>query len=238
MTRKGAGPDAERSFSLTPTFSRREKAASLSRRERDKGEEGRGRAKSTAFAHPTFCRRNRKAFAIVNKKAARKGAGAKRRASEAATEIHRVMQGGMARALGIRLTSVSRRRVTAEMPVTPVHLNVNGRVNGGAIMAFADALGAVGAVENRPPGYRGGTIESKTNFFASGRGPVLTATCVALHVGRTTSVWQTSVKNADGSLVAMVTQTQIALPARNDDDGGDESGAAPAAMPVRARRRR
>ena len=33
-------------------------------------------------------------------------------------------------------------------------------------MAFADALGAVGAVANRPPGYRGGTIESKTNFFA------------------------------------------------------------------------
>jgi 1,4-dihydroxy-2-naphthoyl-CoA hydrolase len=135
--------------------------------------------------------------------------------SAKAEETNRVMQGGMPRALGMRLTSVSRRKVTGEMVITPMHLNANGRVNGGAIMAFADALGAVGAVENRPPGYRGGTIESKTNFFASGKGPVLKAESVALHVGRTTSVWQTAVRNADGELVAMVTQTQISLPARD-----------------------
>ena len=57
-----------------------------------------------------------------------------------------VMQGGMPRALGIRVTSLSPRKVTAEMPIKPMHLNMNGRVNGGAIMAFADVLGALGAV--------------------------------------------------------------------------------------------
>ncbi len=123
----------------------------------------------------------------------------------------------MPQALGIRVTSLSPRKVTAEMPVTPMHLNMNGRVNGGAIMAFADVLGALGAVANRPPGYRGGTIESKTNFFASGVGPVLSAVCMPLHVGRTTSVWQTTISNADGSIVAMVTQTQISVPARAPD---------------------
>jgi 1,4-dihydroxy-2-naphthoyl-CoA hydrolase len=128
-----------------------------------------------------------------------------------------VMQGGMPRALGIRITSLSARKVTADMPITPMHLNMNGRVNGGAIMAFADVLGALGAVANRPPGYRGGTIESKTNFFASGVGPVLSAVCVPLHVGRTTSVWQTTIQNADGSRVAMVTQTQISVPAKAPD---------------------
>ena len=128
-----------------------------------------------------------------------------------------VMQGGMPRALGIRITSLAPRKVTAEMPVKPLHLNMNGRVNGGAIMAFADVLGALGAVANRPPGYRGGTIESKTNFFASGVGPVLSAVCVPLHIGRTTSVWQTTIQNADGSKVAMVIQTQISVPAKARD---------------------
>jgi 1,4-dihydroxy-2-naphthoyl-CoA hydrolase len=127
-----------------------------------------------------------------------------------------VLQGGMPKALGIRVTSLTRRRVTGEMPVTPLHLNANGRVNGGAIMSFADVLGAVGAVANRPPGYRGGTIESKTNFFAAGKGPVLSAVCVPLHIGRTTSVWQTTITNADGGMVAIVTQTQIAVPAKSD----------------------
>ena len=127
-----------------------------------------------------------------------------------------VMQGGMPRALGLRITSLSRKKVTAEMPIKPMHLNMNGRVNGGAIMAFADVLGAVGATANRPAGYRGGTIESKTNFFAAGEGPVLSAVSVPLHVGRTTSVWQTTIKNPDGTMVAMVTQTQIQVPAKKE----------------------
>ena len=125
-----------------------------------------------------------------------------------------VLRGGMPVALGVRVTSLTRRKVVGEMAIKPMHLNLNGRVNGGAIMAFADVLGAVGAVANRPPGYRGGTIESKTNFFAAGVGPVLSAVSIPLHIGRTTSVWQTTISNADGSMVAMVTQTQISVPAK------------------------
>jgi len=124
----------------------------------------------------------------------------------------RVMLGGMPRALGVNIVSVSKKRVVAELPVKPMHMNRGGRVNGGAIMAFGDVCGAVGAVANMPPGHRGGTIESKTNFFAAGHGPVLKAVSVPLHIGRTTSVWQTTIKNTGGRLIAIVTQTQISLP--------------------------
>ncbi len=124
----------------------------------------------------------------------------------------------MPQALGVRVTSLTRKKVIGEMPIKPLHMNANGRVNGGAIMAFADVLGAVGAVANRPEGYRGGTIESKTNFFSAGVGPVLKAVSIPLHIGRTTSVWQTTISNADGSMVAMVTQTQISVPARPRPD--------------------
>jgi acyl-coenzyme A thioesterase PaaI-like protein len=41
---------------------------------------------------------------------------------------------------------------------------------------------------------------------------VLRGVCVPLHIGRTTSVWQTSITDADGRMVAMVVQTQMALP--------------------------
>jgi hypothetical protein len=30
-------------------------------------------------------------------------------------------------------------------------------------------------------------------------------------------VWQTTIRNADGSMVAMVTQTQISVPARSEE---------------------
>jgi 1,4-dihydroxy-2-naphthoyl-CoA hydrolase len=128
-----------------------------------------------------------------------------------------VLEGGMPRMMGVQVVSIGRRKVVAEMPVKRRHLNISGRVNGGAIMAFADVVAAVGAVAIRPPGFRGGTIESKTNFFAAGVGPVLKATSIALHVGRTTTVWQTTIKNCDGRTVAIVTQTQIMIPAQRAD---------------------
>ena len=120
---------------------------------------------------------------------------------------------GLPLMLGVRVLEVGAERVTAEMQVKREHFNRNGRVGGGVLMAMADAMGAAGSVVHRPAGYRGGTIESKTNFLAAARGPVLRAVCVPLHVGRTTSVWQTSIRDADDRMVAMVVQTQVALPA-------------------------
>jgi len=133
--------------------------------------------------------------------------------------VNPVLKGGMPRALGIRVVSLTRKKVIGEMRVKPIHLNHNGRVNGGAIMTFADVLGAVGAVANRQPGYRGGTIESKTNFFAAGTGPVLSAVSIPLHIGRTTTVWQTTIRNPDGRAVAIVTQTQIMIPDKDSTNG-------------------
>lgn len=127
-----------------------------------------------------------------------------------------MLRGGMAKNLGVRLLTVSRKKVTAEMPVARKHLNRSGRVNGGALMAFADVLGATGTVANLPPGHRTTTLESKTNFFAAGEGPVLKAVSRPLHIGRTTMVWQTTIRNGDRRLVAIVTQTQMVLPASRE----------------------
>jgi 1,4-dihydroxy-2-naphthoyl-CoA hydrolase len=125
---------------------------------------------------------------------------------------------GLPRLMGVEPREVSAERVTATLRVQPMHLNRNGRVGGGVLMAMADVMGAVGAVANRPPGYSGGTIESKTNFLAAAVGPELSAQSIPLHTGRTTSVWQTTIRNADGRTVAIVTQTQIALARANGPD--------------------
>jgi uncharacterized protein (TIGR00369 family) len=132
--------------------------------------------------------------------------------------------------LGIRLLSVGRKRVIAEMKITSAHMNRTGRVNGGIIMAFADVLGARGTVANLPAGARTTTIESKTNFFAAGDGPVLKAVSIPLHIGRTTMVWQTTISNADERRVAIVTQTQIVIPAAKE-----LATAAPVAATVKRR---
>lgn len=114
--------------------------------------------------------------------------------------------------MGVRLTELAPDRVRAEMLVRPELCTAGGILHGGAYMAFADTLGAVGTVINLPQGKRTTTTDSSTKFIAGAKlGSVVTADCVALHRGRTTMVWQTSIHSAEGKLCAVVTQTQLVM---------------------------
>ena len=116
--------------------------------------------------------------------------------------------------MGIRLIDITPQRVVAELPVRADLCTAGGILHGGAYMAFADTLGAVGTVLNLPAGKRTTTTDSGTKFMAGARlGTTVTGESLALHRGRTTMVWQTSIRNADGKLCALVTQTQLVLDA-------------------------
>ena len=60
-----------------------------------------------------------------------------------ATAIQATIQPFLAGTLGIRLTSVTKEGVTAELLVRDEICTVPGVCHGGALMAFADQLGAV-----------------------------------------------------------------------------------------------
>ena len=117
--------------------------------------------------------------------------------------------------MGIEIVEVTSDKVIAGLLVRPDLCTTGGVCHGGALMAFADTVGAIGTVANLPAGSRTTTIDSKTNFMGAARVDTrVTAESVALHRGRTTQVWQTTIRSEDGKLVAVVTQTQMVLPAR------------------------
>jgi 1,4-dihydroxy-2-naphthoyl-CoA hydrolase len=114
--------------------------------------------------------------------------------------------------LGVKLTSVAQDRVVAEMKVRPELCTTHDMLHGGAYMALADTLGAVGTFVNLPAGSRTTTTDSSTKFIGAAKvDSVVTAECVARHRGRTTQVWQTSIRGEDGRLCAVVTQTQLVI---------------------------
>jgi uncharacterized protein (TIGR00369 family) len=114
--------------------------------------------------------------------------------------------------MGVRLIEVTPERVLAEMAVRSDLCTAGGILHGGAYMAFADTLGAVGTLVNLAAGKRTTTTDSSTKFIAGARlGTTVSGESVALHRGRTTMVWQTSIRNAEGKLCAVVTQTQLVL---------------------------
>ena len=114
--------------------------------------------------------------------------------------------------LGMTLSEVGAERVVATLLVRPDLCTTGDVLHGGAIMAFADTLGAVGTIMNLSPDARTTTVDSSTKFIGAARlGEIVTGESTPFHRGRTTMVWQTLVKSSTGRLCAVVTQTQLVI---------------------------
>jgi uncharacterized protein (TIGR00369 family) len=114
--------------------------------------------------------------------------------------------------MGVEVTVQEKDRVVGNLTVREDLCTAGGILHGGAYMAFADSLGAIGGFLNLPEGARTTTLESKTNFLGAARiGQVVTGEATPLHIGRRSSVWQTRITSAEGKLLALVTQTQMTV---------------------------
>src|SRR6185312_8139941 len=114
---------------------------------------------------------------------------------------------------GVTFIEAEKDRVVARMQVRPDLCTLNHIIHGGAIMAFADSVGAAATVINLPEDAKGTTtLESKTNFISGAKeGTIVIAIATPVHRGRRIQVWTTRVETEDGKLVAIVTQTQMVL---------------------------
>jgi 1,4-dihydroxy-2-naphthoyl-CoA hydrolase len=114
---------------------------------------------------------------------------------------------------GVTFTEAERDCVVARMLVRPDLCTIGHTIHGGALMAFADSVGAAATLINLPDDAKGTTtIESKTNFIGAAKeGATVVATATPVHRGRRTQVWQTRLETEEGKLVALVTQTQMVL---------------------------
>ncbi len=114
--------------------------------------------------------------------------------------------------VGVEVTSVTADRVVAHLEWAPERCTSGGMLHGGAMMSLADAAGGLVAFVNLPAGATGTTtVSSATQFTRGLRQGRATATARPLHVGRTTIVVETDVRDDDDRLLARVTQTQAVL---------------------------
>jgi 1,4-dihydroxy-2-naphthoyl-CoA hydrolase len=115
--------------------------------------------------------------------------------------------------IGVEFVEAGPDRVVAELVVRADLCTRPAVLHGGAIMAFADTLGAAGTILNLPEGAGTTTVESKTNFIAAApQGARVRGEATPVHRGRRTQVWQTRITLAEtGRLVALVSQTQLVL---------------------------
>ena len=113
--------------------------------------------------------------------------------------------------LGMEVEASEAEEVRGTLAWSPERTTAAGVLHGGAMMAFADTLGAICAFLNLPPESDTATVESKTNFFRAVRGGLVRGVARPLHVGRRFIVVQTDLSDDDGRRVAQVTQTQAVI---------------------------
>jgi uncharacterized protein (TIGR00369 family) len=116
--------------------------------------------------------------------------------------------------LGLRVETATKDEVRGSLAWAEELCTAGGVLHGGALMAAADSVGALCAHLNLPEGATTATIESKTNFFRAVRGGTVSLLATPLHVGRTSIVVQTELRDAGGRRVALVIQTQAVQSSR------------------------
>ena len=115
--------------------------------------------------------------------------------------------------LGIVITGVNGKVVRSELPVRRELMAPNGYLHAGSVVALADTTAGYGCVANLPPGATGfTTIELKSNHLGTARDGTIECVATAVHLGRTTQVWDAVVTHRETSkTLALFRCTQMVL---------------------------
>jgi len=113
---------------------------------------------------------------------------------------------GWGAATGLRFTLATSDAVEAELTIGPQHLQPHGIVHGGVHCGVIESLCSIGAtVAAGTRGDKGNVVglENHTSFIrAVGAGTTLKARATPITRGRTTQVWEATITDASGAVVA------------------------------------
>jgi uncharacterized protein (TIGR00369 family) len=119
-----------------------------------------------------------------------------------------LLSGSMCSHLGIEFTEVADDHLVATMPVDERTIQPLGVLHGGAAAALVETMGSVAGflcLEDDDASVAG--IAVSCNHVRPASSGLVCGTVRALHVGRTTHVWETTIVDATGRLVSRGTLT-------------------------------
>ncbi|QYF95261.1 PaaI family thioesterase [Massilia sp. PAMC28688] len=115
--------------------------------------------------------------------------------------------------LGVEITRVGNGEVAARLEIKPHLLAPNGYLHAGTVITLADTAAGYACVANLPEGASSfTTIELKSNHLGTARDGAIACVATAVHLGKTTHVWDVVVTNeANGKTIALFRCTQMIL---------------------------
>ena len=122
-------------------------------------------------------------------------------------------QGSLVEHVGIVVTAAGDDWLRGTMPVDARTRQPYGILHGGASVALAETLGSVAGnlcVDTSKEMVVG--LEINANHVRAMRGGRVTGTARALHVGRSTQLWEIRIENDEGKLVCVSRLTLAVVP--------------------------
>lgn len=118
--------------------------------------------------------------------------------------IQKTGQGTLAEALGIEITHIGENSITATMPVDHRTIQPMGLLHGGASVALAETVGSISAngTIDHDKQYCVG-LEINANHIRGVRSGLVKGTSTALHIGRSTQVWEIRIADEADRLVCV-----------------------------------
>ena len=114
--------------------------------------------------------------------------------------------------LGIEIIGVKSGFVKSRLPVSKRLMAPNGFLHAASVIALADTSAGYGCIAALPEGARGfTTIELKTNFLGTATEGVIECEARAVHLGKTTQVWDSIITDGKGKTLALFRCTQMVL---------------------------
>ncbi|MDD2711554.1 MAG: hotdog fold thioesterase [Simplicispira sp.] len=116
--------------------------------------------------------------------------------------------------LGIEMTEVGDDFLRGRVPVDERTRQPFGILHGGVSVVLAETLGSIGAYYACPEGHHGVGLDINANHIRAAASGWVTGTARAVHLGRTTQVWQIDMANDAGELTCVSRITMAILAPR------------------------
>nr|WP_315591735.1 PaaI family thioesterase [uncultured Cupriavidus sp.] len=126
--------------------------------------------------------------------------------------LHEGQRGMLPDLLGVRIVELAQGVLTGELAIRPQLLAPNGFLHAATVIGLADTCCGYACIAHlHEHALNFTTLELKSNFLGTCRDGTIRAVATAVHLGRSTHVWDASVFDTAGRTIALFRCTQMLL---------------------------
>lgn len=113
--------------------------------------------------------------------------------------------------LGIKITKITDDTLEGEMPIDYRTHQIHGILHGGSSVLFAETLGSLAGVLVSEEGFTAVGLDINANHLRGFSNGTVVGIASAIHIGRTTQVWEIKIKHKETEKLVCISRLTVAV---------------------------